>query len=912
MGKFDRLQSRGTHTKQRETKKILCFLFFMRLRIIVFMNNTPKTIRLSDYRPSDYLIDTTTLYFSLSPSKTAVHCTLVMRPNMGVNADAAAPLILDGEELTLKSICLNDVKLTDKDYRVSDHTLTIFHINLNDQGRFTLETRVEIAPEANTSLSGLYTSKGMFCTQCEAQGFRRITYYLDRPDVMSRFFVYMEANLAAFPVLLSNGNKMGAGTLENNRHWARWEDPYPKPSYLFALVAGNLACVKDSFTTMGKKTVALRIFVEKSDIDKVDHAMASLKQAFAWDEQVYGREYDLDLFNIVAVSHFNMGAMENKSLNIFNTALILANPETATDTAHDRVRDVIAHEYFHNWSGNRVTCRDWHQLSLKEGFTVYRDGSFSADHSSPVVKRIEDADYLRTHQFKEDAGPTAHAVLPAAVQTFDNFYTLTIYEKGAEIIGMYRTLLGDKNFFNGTDLYFTRHDGQAVTIEAFARAMEDTGKKDLSQFRRWYHQAGTPHVTMEGHYDPKARTFALTVHQTCRPTPETKKKQPFLIPLRMGLLDDTGRDIPLSLGRHNVVEITRAEETFVFEQVPCEPVPSLFRHFSAPVTWDYPYTNEDLLFLMQHDNDGFNRWDACQKLAEPMLLEIIAGSRMSLENDLIDAYRGLLTGNETDRAMVARMMTLPTEAYLSQQVDMIDPDAIHEAAKKARCFLAQRLETELLTAYTANSSDKPYDLSIQSKARRSLRNVCLEYLCALEKNEYITLARSQYDGADNMTEKLTAFRVLAHSRQDTARRAAIADFYAAYRENQLVVDMWFGIQAASPLAGTLDVVKDLLSHDAFDPKSPNDIRAVVATFAANARHFHNTDGRGYAFVADYIIRLHQANAQMAARLVTPFAQWQKYDAQRQQLMKSQLERIIAVKGLSTNVHEQVSRCLSGK
>jgi len=873
------------------------------------MENTPKTIRLSDYRPCDYLIDTTTLNFDLTPSKTTVHGTLMMHPNADVNADAAAPLVLDGEALTLKSIRLNHILLTDKDYEVSDHTLTILHITPDDQGRFILETEVEIVPEANTSLSGLYTSKGMFCTQCEAQGFRRITYYLDRPDVMSRFFVYMEADRTAFPVLLSNGNNVGTGDLENNRHWARWKDPHPKPCYLFALVAGDLACREDCFTTMSNKTVALRIFVKKSDLDKVDHAMASLKQAFSWDEKVYGREYDLDLFNIVAVSHFNMGAMENKSLNIFNTAVILANPQTATDTAHDRVRDVIAHEYFHNWSGDRVTCRDWHQLSLKEGFTVYRDASFSADHSSPVVKRIEDADYLRTHQFKEDAGPTAHAVLPATVQAFDNFYTLTIYEKGAEIIGMYRTLLGDENFFNGTTLYFDRHDGQAVTIEAFAKAMEDTSGKDLSQFRRWYHQAGTPHVVLNGHYDPAARTFALVVRQTCRPTPETKAKKPFMIPLRMGLLDDKGRDIPLSMGDHNVVEITRAEQTFVFEQIPCQPVPSLFRHFSAPVTWDYPYTSKELLFLMKYDRDGFNRWDACQKLAEPMLLEMIAEKHTDPDNDLIEAFRGLLTGNEPDNALVTRMLTLPSEAYLTQRVTVIDPDAIHDTVKKAQQFVAARLENELLAAYTTNNPGKPYDLSIESRARRSLRNVCLEYLCALEKKEYITLARSQYDSADNMTEKLAAFRALAHSKRRIARERAITDFYTANKENQLVVNMWFGIQAASPLAGTLDVVKSLLSHEAFDAKSPNDIRAVVATFASNAIHFHNQNGLGYAFVAGYIIKLNQANAQIAARLVTPFIQWRKYDAFRQQLMKKQLERIMAVKNLSTNVHEQVSRCL---
>lgn len=873
------------------------------------MNNKSKTIRLSDYRPSDYLIDTTTLNFSLAPSKTTVKCTMVMRPNVEVNADAATPLVLDGEELILKSIRLNNTLLTDSDYQLSDHTLTIFHISLNDQGVFTLKTEVEIVPEANTSLSGLYTSNNMFCTQCEAQGFRRITYFLDRPDVMSRFYLYMEADLAAFPVLLSNGNRVGTGLLENKRHWARWEDPHPKPCYLFALVAGDLACREDTFTTMSNKTVTLRIFVEKADLGKVSHAMTSLKQAFAWDEKVYGLEYDLNLFNIVAVSHFNMGAMENKSLNIFNTSVILANPQTATDTAHDRVRDVIAHEYFHNWSGNRVTCRDWHQLSLKEGFTVYRDASFSADNGSPVAKRIQDADYMRTHQFKEDAGPTAHAVLPATVQAFDNFYTLTIYEKGAEIIGMYRTLIGDENFFKGTGLYFARHDGQAVTIEAFAKAMEDASGKDFSQFRNWYHQAGTPHVNLRGRYDQKARTFTLTVRQTCRPTPETKIKKPFLIPLRMGLIDDNGRDIPLSQGDRNVVEITRAEETFVFEGVPCQPVPSLFRYFSAPVTWDYPYTSEELLFLMKYDKDGFNRWDACRKLAEPMLLEMIAGRRKYLDNALIEAFRGLLTGNEPDRVLVVHMLSLPTEIYLSQRVDVIDPDAIHETVKKAKQIVAESLEDELLDAYTANSSCEPYDLSIESRARRSLRNTCLEYLCELGKKEYITLARLQYDSADNMTEKLAAFRALAHSRHKTARQAAIADFYTAFKEDPLVVDMWFGIQAASPLAGTLEVVKGLLSHEAFDPKSPNDIRAVVATFAANARHFHNPDGLGYAFAADYIIKLHQVNPQMAASLVTPFIQWKKYDHHRRQLMKNQLKRIMDIRGLSTNVHEQISRCL---
>jgi len=535
------------------------------------MSGTPKTIRLEDYRPSDFFIDKTELRFKLKPEKTIVYTKMAMRPNRDTNPGATAPLVLSGEDLWLKTVSMNRKRLSDSEYNIKDKTLSINKIELEGQGVFTVETEVEINPAANTNLTGLYISEGMFCTQCEAEGFRRITYYLDRPDVMSKFSVYIEAEKEAYPVLLSNGNNIRKGDLPGKRHFAEWEDPFLKPSYLFALVAGNLKCREDVFVTRSGKEVALRIFVEEKDLDKVGHAMRSMKQAFLWDEKVYGREYDLEVFNIVAVSHFNMGAMENKSLNIFNTSTVLANQYTATDIAHDRVRDVIAHEYFHNWSGNRVTCRDWHQLSLKEGFTVYRDASFNADHGSSIVKRIEDANALRTHQFKEDGGPTAHAVLPKEVKSFDNFYTLTIYEKGAEIIGMYRTILGDEKFFNGTNLYFDRHDGQAVTIEEFARAMEDAGGKDLSQFRLWYHQAGTPHVEMSGAYDETGKTFSLHVRQSCRPTPETKKKQPFLIPLRMGLLDQIGNDIPLSIGDHGVVEIAKTDQTFVFQNIPEKP-----------------------------------------------------------------------------------------------------------------------------------------------------------------------------------------------------------------------------------------------------------------------------------------------------------------------------------------------------
>jgi len=874
------------------------------------MNAEPETIRLADYRPSDYLIDRTELRFRLKPEKTIVYAGLTLRPNEATNPDAAAPLVLHGENLQLTTILLNGKPLSENEYSILDKTLSIDNVELKGKGFCTLETEVEIRPAANTDLTGLYLSNGMFCTQCEAEGFRRITYYLDRPDVMSRFSVYMEAEKKTYPVLLSNGNNVRKGDLNGKYHFAEWEDPFPKPSYLFALVAGNLKCREDVFTTKSGKRVSLRIFTEEKDSDKVGHAMSSLKQAFSWDEKVFGLEYDLDIYNIVAVSHFNIGAMETNILNIFNTSAVLANQYTATDTVHDRVRDVIAHEYFHNWSGNRVTCRDWHQLSLKEGFTVYRDACFSADHGSPVVKRIEDVNALRTYQFKEDAGPTAHPVLPKEVRAFDNFYTLTIYEKGAEIIGMYRTLLGDESFFKGTSLYFGRHDGQAVTIEEFARAMEDASGKDLSQFRLWYHQAGTPHVEMNGEYDETRKTFSLHIRQSCRPTPETEEKKPFLIPLRMGLLDRNGKDIPLSMGDHGVVEITKVDQTFVFRNIPERPVPSFFRRFSAPVTYRYPYQTEDLLFLMKHDTDGFNRWDAGHKLAESMLLKMISGEAENPDGALLEAFQALLLDDSLDKAMVAEMLTLPSEGYLSQRVAEIDPDAIHQSVRKARRIIAGRLADEFLSVYRENSAPVPYDLSIESKARRALRNICLRYLCDLEREEIISLARSQYYSADNMTEKLAAFAALAHSRHETAGKEVIADFYQVYKDDQLVVDSWFHVQASSPLEGTRDVVQNLLLHEAFDEKSPNDIRAVVGAFAANAVHFHKMDGSGYSFVADYIIKLNSANPQIAARLISPFAQWRKYNSHRRKLMRKQLERISSLKGISVNVYEQVSRCLA--
>lgn len=867
------------------------------------MSAAPQTIKLSDYKPSDYFIETTDLSFNLEPTNTVVKSKLKMSANAETNASASAPLILNGENMELNSLKINGEEVSKENYAVDEKTLTIHNV----PAEFTLETEVKINPQENLSLAGLYVSNGMLSTQCEAEGFRKITYYLDRPDVMSKFTVYMEADKKDYPVLLSNGNNIEKGELQNGRHFARWEDPHLKPCYLFALVAGDLKCMSDTFTTMNGKVVDLHIYVEEKDLDKIDHAMLSLKQSFAWDEKVYNREYDLGIFNIVAVSHFNMGAMENKSLNIFNTSCVLANKDMSTDAGHDRVRDVIAHEYFHNWSGNRVTCRDWHQLSLKEGFTVYRDSTFNADHGSPVVKRIEDATYLRTHQFKEDAGPTAHAVLPAEVQAFDNFYTLTIYEKGAEIIRMYRTLLGDENFFKGANLYFDRHDGQAVTIEEFCKAMEDISGKDLSQFRLWYHQAATPHVELSGDYDAEAKTFTLKAKQTCRSTPETTNKKPFLIPISLGLLDENGNDM-----LRKVVEMTDVEQTFVFENVASKPVPSLFRMFSAPVNYSYPYTREELTFLMANDTDGFNRWDASQQLAEGMLLDIIAGKASKLDDSLIEAFRSVLSDKALDQAMVAEMLTLPSEAELSLKLSEIDPDKVYQTLKGARLQIASALESELLEVYTSTTAEGEYDLSVESKARRALHNVALSYLCKIEDGVHLPLASEQYKSVDNMTEKQAAFTQLVHSTDETAKNEAVSDFFETYKDNQLIVNTWFSIQVGTKEGNALETAKSLQNHPSYDAKSPNDVRSVVGAFAGNSIHFHKRDGSGYEFLANQIIGYQKSNPQLAARLVSPFGTWRKYDANRQSLIESQLKRIIAVEGLSTNVYELVEKTLNVK
>jgi len=784
---------------------------------------------------------------------------------------------------------------------------------------------VRIHPESNTALEGLYKSGTMFCTQCEAEGFRKITFYLDRPDVMSKFTTTVSAEQHAYPVLLSNGNPIASGSEEGGRHWATWEDPFKKPAYLFALVAGDLWCVEDSFTTMSNREVALRIYVEPENIDKVQHAMNSLKRSMKWDEEVYGREYDLDIFMIVAVNDFNMGAMENKGLNIFNSSCVLAKAETATDAAHQRVEAVVAHEYFHNWSGNRVTCRDWFQLSLKEGFTVFRDSEFSADTHSRTVKRIEDVAYLRTHQFAEDAGPMAHPVRPDAYMEISNFYTLTIYEKGAEVLRMIHTLLGPELFRKGSDLYFERHDGQAVTCDDFVKAMEDASGIDLTQFKRWYTQAGTPRLDVSEAYDEAAQTYSLTFRQSCPATPGQSEKLPFVIPVALGLLDAQGNELPLRLqgesaaqGTSRVLSVTEAEQTFTFVGVVEKPLPSLLRGFSAPVKLHFPYSRDQLMFLMQHDSDGFNRWEAGQQLSVQVLQELIGqhqrGEALVLDQRLVTALRTLLEDESLDQAMVAEMLSLPGEAYLTEISEVADVEAIHAAREFARKALADALFAPLWARYQANrevSKATPYVAEAAHFARRSLQNIALSYLMLSEKPEVLAACVDQFDNADNMTERLAALAVLVNSPFQEEQGKALAMFADFFKDNPLVMDQWFSVQAGCPLPGGLERVHALMQHEAFTLKNPNKVRALIGAFAnQNLINFHRADGAGYRFLADQVITLNALNPQIASRLLAPLTRWRKYGAARQALMKAELERILASGELSSDVYEVVSKSLA--
>jgi aminopeptidase N len=882
----------------------------------------PKMIYLKDYQAPEYLIDETHLTFELFDDHSLVHTQLIMRRNPA-RGGGLPPLVLDGQQLELLCVRLDDVELTSADYQLTPDHLTIQPKTV----RFVIDSTVRIHPETNTALEGLYKSSGMFCTQCEAEGFRKITYYLDRPDVMSKFTTTVSADKHNFPVLLSNGNPIASGPGDEGRHWATWQDPFMKPAYLFALVAGDLWCVEDTFTTMSQRNVTLRIYVEPENIDKCQHAMDSLKKSMRWDEETYGREYDLDIFMIVAVNDFNMGAMENKGLNIFNSSAVLARAETATDAAHQRVEAIVAHEYFHNWSGNRVTCRDWFQLSLKEGFTVYRDAGFSADMNSATVKRIQDVAYLRTHQFAEDAGPMAHAVRPDSFIEISNFYTLTVYEKGSEVVGMIRTLLGAEGFRKGSDLYFERHDGQAVTCDDFIKAMEDANGVDLTQFKRWYSQAGTPRLTVSESYDAAAKTYSLTFRQGYPTTPgqPAESKKPFVVPVELGLLDPQGQEIPLRLqgeaaasGTSRVLSVTEGEQTFTFVDIPARPLPSLLRGFSAPVKLSFPYDRDQLMFLMQHDSDGFNRWDAGQQLSVQVLQELIGqyqqGQALQMDQRLVTALATVLGDHSLDQAMVAEMLSLPGEAYLTEISEVADVDAIHAAREFARKQLADTLFDTLWTRYQANrelSRSTAYVAEAEHFARRALQNIALSYLMLTEKQEVLTACIDQFDTADNMTERLTALAVLVNSPFAEEKAKALAVFAENFKTNALVMDQWFSVQAGSPLPGGLERVKALMQHPAFTLKNPNKVRALIGAFAGqNLINFHAADGSGYRFLADLVIELNGFNPQIASRQLAPLTRWRKYDSARQALMKAELERIRNSGNLSSDVFEVVSKSLA--
>jgi aminopeptidase N len=873
------------------------------------MTEPPRPVYLKDYRPPDYLVDTLELDFDLDPETTRVKAKLKLRRHP--QAAQGAPLLLDGEELELTRLLLEGEPIPEGSYWLEGGKLKITKV----PAAFTLETEVLIHPQANTRLEGLYVSKDLLCTQCEAEGFRRITFFPDRPDVMARFRVTLRADKTRYPVLLSNGNLVSQGDLEDGQHFAVWEDPFPKPSYLFALVAGKLSKKTDVFTTASGRKVQLEIYVEPNDLDKCAHALDALKRAMAWDEQKYGRQYDLDRYMIVAVSHFNMGAMENKGLNLFNAHYVLAKPETATDEDYAHILSVIGHEYFHNWTGNRITLRDWFQLSLKEGLTVFREQQFAADQGSPGVRRIEDVNLLRTRQFPEDEGPLAHPVRPEAYLEINNFYTATVYEKGAEVVRMLHTLLGEEGFRRGMDLYFSRHDGQAVTCEDFVQALADANHQDLSQFLRWYTQAGTPKLEVKTAYDPSCQTFTLTLRQSCPPTPGQPHKEPFVIPVRIGLLDRAGKEMPLCLageaqasGTERVLALTQTEQSFVFVEVAEKPVLSILRGFSAPVKLDYPRPKEELEFLWRHDRDPFVRWDAGQSFISALLLPQLKSAAFQLDPTLEEGFRALLTAPLEDLSYTALLLTLPEEDFLAELLEVIDVDGIHRVRQAAQHALAQALSEEFSACYVRHHlPQEAYATSAAAIGRRRLKNTCLSYLGCLESARAQVL--EQFHQARNMTDQLAALRIIVHSGYPE-QSECLAKFYQQWQSEPLVLDKWFAVQASSPLPGAVDRIQKLLDHPDFDLGNPNRVRAVLGVFGRqNPVGFHARDGSGYRLLTDYLLELDRLNPQLAARLAQPLTAWQRYDPVRQHFMRAELQRLLNTP-LSRDLFEIASKTLA--
>ncbi len=879
--------------------------------------DTPQTIYRKDYTAPSYLVDTVELGFDLDPARTVVANRMTVRRNP---ASAQREIELYGEDIELVTLRLNGRTLGEGDYVIEGTLLRI----PNAPEEATLEIETICVPESNTTLSGLYTSNGSFYTQCEAEGFRRITYFPDRPDVMARFTVMLRADKDKYPVLLSNGNLIEEGDLPDGRHYALWEDPFKKPSYLFALVAARLVCQEENFELADGRTALLQVWVEEGNLDKTDYAMQSLKHSIRWDEERWNLELDLDRFMIVAVGDFNMGAMENKGLNIFNTKFVLANPRVATDVDFQGIEAVVGHEYFHNWTGNRVTCRDWFQLSLKEGLTVFRDQEFSADmigtNTGRAVTRIDQVRTLRQAQFPEDAGPMAHPVRPDSFVEINNFYTVTVYEKGAEVVRMYQTLLGREGFRKGMDLYFQRHDEQAVTCDDFRLAMADANGRDLTQFERWYSQAGTPVVQAETRWDEQAQTYTLRLIQSCPPTPGQAEKLPFHIPVAVGLLGRDGRDLPLTVdgkdyGTTAVLELTEADQTFVFTGVTEQPTPSILRDFSAPVILKHGYSDAELVHLFSHDSDPVNRWEAGQRLAMSRLLKLtgqVAGAgvdRLDLDDTFIDAMRKILVDDTLDPSFREQALLLPTESMIADQLDVVDPLAIHLARQFVRADIGARLRTELLAQYDANQTPGEYSPDAGSIGKRALKNLALAYLNAAPDEASLALAQKQFDGATNMTDRVAALSALVHARAPAAADA-LQRFYDEFQGEALVVDKWFAMQAAAP---TTDVnrVRELMTHKAFTLRNPNRARSLVSTFCAgNAVGFHAPDGSGYAFWAEQVIALDALNPQVASRLARAMDRWRRYTPDLQAHMKRALQQVAGQAKLSNDVREVVSKALA--
>ncbi|TMH55185.1 MAG: aminopeptidase N [Betaproteobacteria bacterium] len=867
---------------------------------------TPVPIHLKDYAPPAFLIETVELDVELFEDHARVRSRLACSRNPR-SADSNAPLVLDAEELQFEWAKLDERPLAAGEYALGDAHFAVAKV----PARFVLETACRITPRTNTTLTGLYAAENGFFTQCEAEGFRRITYFIDRPDVMAKYSVTIHADREKYPVLLSNGNLVARGDEAGARQWVKWQDPFPKPCYLFAMVAAKLDKLEDQFVTRSGRRVRLAIYVDPGKLDQCGFAMQALKKSMKWDEDEFGLEVDLDNYTIVAVGDFNMGAMENKGLNVFNTKYVLARPDTATDGDYLGIDRVIAHEYFHNWTGNRVTCRDWFQLSLKEGLTVFRDQEFGADIYSRAVERIREVRDLRGGQFAEDAGPMAHPVRPASYMEINNFYTSTVYEKGAEVVRMIRTLIGSRNFRKGMDLYFARHDGQAVTCDDFVRAMADAAGADLSQFMRWYDQAGTPVLEVAGEYDADAKRYVLSVKQSCPPTPGQETKLPFHIPFAVGLVGPDGRDL-LAEGTR-VLSVKRPEERFVFENIVARPVLSPLRNFSAPVIVAHDYTEAELTHLMAHDSDAFNRWEAGQRLALGIMLRGIAavqGARaLEVPRNFADAAARVLDDSSKDPAFAAEMLALPSESYIAEQVKVVDPGAIHTVRDELRRRLAAALGEELHAVYRAHGGAGPYSPDAVSAGRRALKNSALGLLMELDDAGTRALCMKQFETADNMTDALAALCLLADC--DCPERArALAAFYDKWKTEPLVVDKWLAVQATTRLRSALADVKRLMAHPAFSIRNPNKVYALIGGFRGNQVHFHAADGSGYAFLTEQVIALDAINPQVAARMARGFDRWKKFDAGRQAHARAALERLRDAKGISKGVLEIVTRALA--